>query len=66
MRAVGIFSLGGRVDQLIGLSVGRTKDRAKVQIGAELLCKSAKVKLGVGTGSGIGVRKSFRCLEVGT
>ena len=37
------FRLGGRVDQLIGWPVGRTKDRAKVQIGAELRCKSAKV-----------------------
>jgi hypothetical protein len=29
---------------------GRTKDSAKVQIGAELLCKSAKVKPTSGDG----------------
>ena len=31
-----------------------------MQIGAELLCKSAKVNLGVGAGAGVGVGKSFR------
>jgi len=36
---------------------GWTKDSAKVQIGAELLCKSAKVNSGAGTG---GVGKLFR------
>ena len=39
---------------------------AKVQTGAELLCKSAKVYLGVGVGTGVGVGKPFGCLEVGT
>ena len=34
---------------MIGWPVGRTKDRAQVQIGAELLCKSAKVGFEVGT-----------------
>jgi len=34
--------------------------RAKVQIGAELLCKSAKVNLGVGVGTGVGVGKYFQ------
>jgi len=40
------------------------EDSAKVQIGAELLCKSAKVgyKLGVG----VGVGKLLRHLEVRT
>ena len=33
---------------------------AKVQSGAKLLCKSAKVNLGVGVGTGVGVGKSFR------
>jgi len=31
-----------------------------VQIGAELLCKSAKVNLGVGVGTGVGVGKYFQ------
>ncbi len=34
--------------------MGCTRGSAKVQIGAELLCKSAKVSLGVGTGVGVG------------
>ncbi len=43
---------------LEGLRAGGLEDRAKgsakVQIGAELLCKSANVSLGVGTGAGVG------------
>ena len=37
-----------------------TKGSAKVQIGAELLCKSAKVNLGAGVGTGVGVGKHSR------
>ena len=44
---------------------GRTKDSAKVQIGAELLCKSAKVNLGVGVGTGVGVGKYFQVSGLG-
>ena len=60
MRAVGIFSLGdkwarGHADK--GEAADWTRGSAKVQIGAELLCKSAKVNLGVGVGVGAG--KSF-------
>ena len=39
--------------------------RAKVQIGAELLCKSAKVNLGVGVGTGVGVGKYFQVSGLG-
>jgi hypothetical protein len=34
-----------RVDELNGWPVGRRRGSAKVQIGAELLCKSAKVRV---------------------
>jgi hypothetical protein len=48
-----------RVDELNGWPVGRRRGSAKVQIGAELLCKSAKVNSGVGVGTGVGVGKPF-------
>ena len=56
----------GLEDARAGGREERTKGSAKVQIGAELLCKSVKVNLGVGVGTGVGVGKPFRCLEVGT
>jgi len=42
------------------------EDSAKVQIGAELLCKSAKVGYKLGVGVGVGVGKLLRHLEVRT
>ena len=43
----------------------QTRFSAKVQIGAELLCKSAKVDLGVGVGTGVGVGKYFQVSGLG-
>ena len=42
---------GGLVGRRAG---GRTRGSAKVQTRAELLCKSVKVRLGVGVGTGVG------------
>jgi hypothetical protein len=49
MRAVRIFSLGGKLARG-HVDKGKAKGSAKVQIGAELLCKSAKVKPTSGDG----------------
>ena len=43
----------------------KRRGSAKVQIGAELLCKSAKVNLGVGVGTGVGVGKYFQVSGLG-